>query len=244
MIAYRRADVADLNHRAGELLRAAGALGRERLHLPGGAFAAGDHVVIKRNDLRRGIHNGDRARVINVDVRSSALEVDCHGHRVTLDADFLFGETVSGEPTLLHGYAITGHVAQGLTVDRAYVLADSGVSGEWAYTAMSRGREHNALYFAADRHTARDEFAPRDAHERAPLDRLVAALGSSEASTLAIDAGRPAADTFRRDICAAEHGTVRPEPLERTIEKTRRALEAAQARRAERRHQRSLGRDL
>lgn len=183
--------------------------------------------MIKRNDLHRGIHNGDRARVLNVDRRSSALDLDCQGHRVTLDADFLLGETVRGEPTLLHGYAITGHVAQGLTVDRAYVLADSGVSGEWAYTAMSRGREHNALYFAADHHAARDEFAPRDAHERTPLERLAAALGSSEASTLAIDAGTPAADT-----------------LEQTIEKTRRSLEAAQARRAERRHERSLGRDL
>jgi excisionase family DNA binding protein len=49
MIAHRRSDVADLNHRAGELLRDAGALGQERLHLPGGAFAAGDRVVIKRN---------------------------------------------------------------------------------------------------------------------------------------------------------------------------------------------------
>ena len=154
------------------------------------------------------------------------------------------GRTAASAAKPCTAYAITGHVAQGLTVDRAYVLADSGVSGEWAYTAMSRGREHNALYFAADHHAARDEFAPRDAHERTPLERLAAALGSSEASTLAIDAGTPAADTLGPDVCAAERGTVRPEPLERTIEKTRRSLEAAQARRAKRRHERGLGREL
>jgi ATP-dependent exoDNAse (exonuclease V) alpha subunit len=48
-----------------------------------------------------------------------------------LDAPFLLGETAHGEPRLLHGYAITAHVAQGSTVDRAYVLADEGLSREW-----------------------------------------------------------------------------------------------------------------
>jgi hypothetical protein len=166
MIARRRGDVADLNRRARVQLQDAGVLGREQLHLPGGAFAPGDVVVVKRNNVRLGVHNGDRARVVGVDRRRAALELDCHGRRVELDADFLLAETERGEPTMLHGYAITGHIAQGLTVDRAYVLADSGLSGEWAYTAMSRGRSHNALYFAGDRHEAREEFAPPDTDTR------------------------------------------------------------------------------
>jgi conjugative relaxase-like TrwC/TraI family protein len=205
MIAHRRADVADLNRRARDCLQREGALGREHLRLPGGRIAAGDHVVVKTNDLRRGIHNGDRARVVAIDRRHQALELDCHGRLVTLDADFLHGETARGEPTLLHGYAITGHVAQGMTVDRAYVLADPGLTGEWAYTAMSRGRQHNAIYFAADRDDTRGEFAPRGLQEHTPLERLTTALASSEASTLAIDTGTPAAPDLRREIQAARN---------------------------------------
>ena len=128
MIAHRRADVADLNHRARNELQRAGALGREQLHLPGGTFAAGDRVVVKTNDLHLGIHNGDRARITRVDRHRQALELDSHGRRVSVDADFLHGATARGEPTLLHGYAITGHVAQGATVDRSFVLAGQGIS--------------------------------------------------------------------------------------------------------------------
>jgi hypothetical protein len=36
-----------------------------------------------------------------VDRRHQALELDCHGRRITLDAGFLHGETARGEPTLL-----------------------------------------------------------------------------------------------------------------------------------------------
>ena len=49
MIARRRADVAELNLRARQLLRQVGELGPEEIALPGGDFAVGDQVVIKRN---------------------------------------------------------------------------------------------------------------------------------------------------------------------------------------------------
>ena len=87
MLAQRRDDVADLNARARELMRAAGALGDRELRLPGGRFAAGDHVIVKRNDLQRGIANGERGRVIAVDPDARRLTLDCHGERVTLDAE-------------------------------------------------------------------------------------------------------------------------------------------------------------
>jgi hypothetical protein len=85
---------------------------------------------------------------------------------------------------------------------------------------MSRGRTHNALYFAADHDDARAEFAPHDHDARSPLERLSSALRSSDASVLAIDTGKPTPDA-----AAA----------------TWRALEVAEARRAERRPERDLG---
>ncbi len=183
MLAQRRDDVADLNARARERMRAAGALGDRELRLPGGRFAAGDHVIVKRNDLQRGIANGERGRVVAVDPDVRRLTLDCHGERVTLDADYLDDRTVHGDPTLLHGYASTIHVAQGLTVDHAFVLAGPGLNRESGYTALSRGRHTNRLYAARDPDTTRAEFAPIDPHRVDPIARLTAQLGTSSANT-------------------------------------------------------------
>jgi hypothetical protein len=52
-----------------------------------------------------------------------------------------------------HGYAATIHKAQGMTVDRAHVLATPGMDSHSAYVAMSRHRDGLALHFG------RDDFA-------------------------------------------------------------------------------------
>ena len=197
MIAHRRDDVADLNARARERMRAAGRLGGDELVLPGGGFSVGDHVVVKRNSLHRGVSNGDRGRVAGIDAAAGTLTLDCRGGKVMLDAAFLQDPPEQGEPTLLHGYAITAHVAQGLTVDHAFVLADEGISRELAYTALSRGRHTNRLYVARGSEAAREEFAPADRHGGDVLERLGAALSRSSASSMAIDSGDDAMAALR-----------------------------------------------
>ena len=54
--------------------------------------------------------------------------------------------TAHGDPVVAHGYAFTGHVAQGLTVRESFVLATDELYREWAYTALSRARDANRLY--------------------------------------------------------------------------------------------------
>ncbi len=161
------------------------------LELPGGRFAVGDRVVVKRNDRRRGVDNGDRGRVLAVDREQGSLLLQVGDRQVVLDHEFLAGTTSDGEPTLLHGYAITGHVAQGLTVDRSFVLADEGISREWGYVALSRGRESNRLYLCSQPDQARAEFAPTATEPADPIARLTARLQTSSAQVLAIDAGQP-----------------------------------------------------
>ncbi len=75
---------------------------------------------------------------------------------------------------------MTGHVAQGATVDRAFVLASEGMSREWAYVALSRGRLSNRLYVAAQPDDERAEFAPVAPELRDPIERLAAALRDSD----------------------------------------------------------------
>ena len=62
MIAQRRIDVDDLNGRAHALMSAAGELGAEEVSVGGAVFAAGDRVLIRRNDTALGVVNGDRSR--------------------------------------------------------------------------------------------------------------------------------------------------------------------------------------
>ncbi len=54
MIAARRDDVADLNSRARELLRAEGRLSHDELTVGGRGFAVGDRVIGTNNDRRAG----------------------------------------------------------------------------------------------------------------------------------------------------------------------------------------------
>jgi hypothetical protein len=222
MIAQRRDEVADLNARARARMRAAGLLGERELRLPGGRFAVGDHVVVKRNDLQRGIHNGERARVIAVDPNARQLALDCRGERITLDADYLDDRTAHGDPTLLPGYAITVHVAQGLTVDHAFVLAGDGLNRELAYTALSRGRHSNHLYLARDHDSYREEFAPADPHRGDPLARLTAALATSSATALAIDHGGTTPELRLADrLAAAKHAHAQAVARRQALEATR-----------------------
>jgi conjugative relaxase-like TrwC/TraI family protein len=221
MIARRRVDVAELNALARERMRAAGALDGRELLLPGGEFAVDDRVVVKRNDLGRGVHNGDRGRVVAIDPAAITLTLAFGDRHVRLDRDFLLGVAADGEPTVLHGYAITGHVAQGLTVDHAFVLAADGMSREWAYVALSRGRESNQLYLAELSYDVREEFAPANPDPRDPIERLAASLRGSEAQVLAIDSGSPA---------AAAAAALRREEAERGLDEAMRARQALESR--------------
>jgi conjugative relaxase-like TrwC/TraI family protein len=203
MIARLRADVADLNERVRAELRARGVVSGPEVELTAGSFGVGDRVVVKQNDFRLGVSNGQRGRVIEADPEAVALVVDVDGRRAPLDREFLNGTTRDGDPTLLHGYAITGHVAQGLTVDHSLVLASGGIGNEWAYVALSRGRESNRLYVAEREDDGRAEFAPVDQAGAGAMERLRRSLEASQAQILAIDSGTPASRERENELATA-----------------------------------------
>jgi Ti-type conjugative transfer relaxase TraA len=142
MIALRRDDVDELNHRARAKMLAAGQLTGPTLVTPDGVeLQAGDRIVCLRNDRRLGVVNGTRATITGIDVTRRSLEaVDDRGVQLLLPAGYLDARHVT------HGYAITGHKAQGLTCDHTYTLGTETLYREWGYVAMSRGRITNQLY--------------------------------------------------------------------------------------------------
>jgi hypothetical protein len=185
MIAFRRADVRELNARARALMLQDGRLGSQSLTVAHADFAAGDRIVLRRNDRRRAVANGDRGTVLAVDAARHTLDVAIGTRRVTLDSSYLAAR--GGRSPIMHGYAVTGHVAQGMTVDRALVLGTDALFQEWGYVAMSRGRMLNRFYAVAST-PERDEFAPADGRHD-PIADITAALARSRAELMASDVG-------------------------------------------------------
>ena len=68
------------------------------------------------------------------------------------------------------GYAITRYGAQGMSVDRAFVVMTDGLTKEDAYVALTRAREATELHAVAREPIERAEFAP-EAEERAVESR-------------------------------------------------------------------------
>ncbi len=142
MIALRRHDVDDLNQRARAKMLAAGRLTGPALTTSEGTeLQAGDRIVCLRNHRKLGVVNGTRATITRIQTSDRAVDaVDDRGVRRRLPADYLDAGHVK------HGYAITGHKAQGLTCDHTYTLGTETLYREWGYVAMSRGRLSNQLY--------------------------------------------------------------------------------------------------
>lgn len=182
MIAARRSDVADLNARARSLMRAAELLAETEVEIAGQNFAVGDRVMALKNTRRLGVINGTRGTVEAIDTERRELTIRKeNGQEVTLPASYL------DEGYLTHAYAITGHKAQGMTTQKAFVLGDQTLYREWAYVAMSRGRENNSLYVVAGIDPERDATGGQVERVADPTKQLIRAVGRSRAKDLALD---------------------------------------------------------
>jgi conjugative relaxase-like TrwC/TraI family protein len=168
MIAKRNADVRELNVKAREALKAEGRLRGEEIEVAGQRFAKGDQVITRVNDHRAQIYNRERWEVVEVDPRAHAVVlagIDT-ARRVGVDAGYLRSVNPrDGGPALEHGYAATTYQAQGATVDRAYVMADSSMTRQEFYVAASRSREETYFYATPEVNLAREEIAPASQRE-------------------------------------------------------------------------------
>jgi conjugative relaxase-like TrwC/TraI family protein len=186
MIALRRADVAELNQRARAYMATTGQLGQQAVVVHGQPIAVGDQVVALHNHTGLGVTNGTQGVVTNVDAEARTITIRERGGReIDLPAHYLDGTTRSGGPTLDYGYALTGHKAQGITVDDALVLGSDALYREWGYVAMSRGRSANRLYLVAGEPEIEDPLRRPDG--RRPVERVTNALATSRAQTSATD---------------------------------------------------------
>jgi ATP-dependent exoDNAse (exonuclease V) alpha subunit len=185
LIGYDNTTVTELNQRARTHLTASNRLNGPTLEAGERTFQAGDRILFtcRRNQTRLGVLNGDLATVTNVHPEQGTLTVRLDRDPETRNLPVWYLD----QGHVDYGYALTGHKAQGVTTDRTFVIVDGTTDREWAYVAMSRGRQANTLYLTnpepADEQCT--HLTHQDRHDA--LDRLTAALNHSRARTAAID---------------------------------------------------------
>ena len=147
ILTHTNDEVRGLNEAARGKMRASGELGGDvsvKAERGERAFASGDRIMFLRNERELGVKNGTLGMVEQVTPQRMAVRTD-DGRSVAFDTkDYAHID---------HGYAATIHKAQGMTVDRAHVLATPGMDSHCAYVALSRHRD------GVDLHYGRDEFA-------------------------------------------------------------------------------------
>jgi hypothetical protein len=187
LIAHNNDTVTELNQKARTHLAASNRLHGPTLETADRVFQAGDRILCHKNQSRLGVLNGDLATITSIDQQRNSLTV-------RLDRD---PEPRELPDWYLHqghvdyGYALTGHKAQGVTTDRTFVIVDGTTNREWAYVAMSRGRQTNTLYLTTQ--DPADEQCTHLTHQgqQDPLDELTVALSHSSAQVAAIDHAQP-----------------------------------------------------
>jgi Ti-type conjugative transfer relaxase TraA len=144
ILTHTNDEVRALNEAARERLRARHELGEDvSVSAERGtrSFASGDRIMFLRNERELGVKNGTLGTVEEVTPQRMSVRTD-DGRSLAFDLkDYAHVD---------HGYAATIHKAQGMTVDRAHVLATPGMDSHGAYVALSRHRDGVALHYGHD----------------------------------------------------------------------------------------------
>ena len=150
IMAYSKADTAKLNEEARALMKQDGIVAKEEYLLTihkededdfgdkivtkeEKHFAKGDRILFLRNDNGLGVKNGTLGTI---------LEIDRNNIKAKLDAtDTIVSFAPRLYPYFDQGWAANIHKSQGVTVDRAFLLATHETFRNLAYVGMTRHRE-------------------------------------------------------------------------------------------------------
>lgn len=151
ILAYTREETRQLNTLAREQLAKEGELGvSQPIDTERGQrlFAAGDRLYFLKNDRGLGVMNGTLGTVERVSPHQLTVRLDgdsplqAKPRTVVVD--------VAAYPYLEHGYAATIHKAQGVTVDRSYLLASPYLDRHATYVAMTRHRQSADVFWSRE----------------------------------------------------------------------------------------------
>ncbi|KKI20354.1 Ti-type conjugative transfer relaxase TraA [Sphingomonas sp. Ag1] len=200
ILTHTNAEVRELNQEARQRVRASGGLGEDvGVTVDRGArdFAAGDRIMFLRNERSLGVKNGTLGTLERIEGGHMAVRLD-GGGRAAFD--------LKDYAAVDHGYAATFHKSQGVTVDRAHLLATPGMDRHSAYVGMSRHRDGVQLHYG------RDDFAD--------LAKLARTLSRDRAKDMAGDYAVPSDEDRARSF--AERREIRwPERAREIVHQVR-----------------------
>lgn len=173
ILAYTRAEVQVLNEEVRNLRKVQGELGKEASFMTVRGekpFAENDRVYFLKNDRDLGVMNGSLGTIAEISKGELLVWLDKGEKKPRLIA-----VNVGLYNHLDHGYAATLYKAQGVTVDRSYLLGSKYFDAHSAYVGMSRHRESVDLFWS------REEF-PR-------YQSLVNTLSRDRSKDISLDYG-------------------------------------------------------
>jgi Ti-type conjugative transfer relaxase TraA len=180
ILTHTNAEVRELNQEARELVRTSGGLGEDvdvTVDRGRRKFAVGDRIMFLRNERSLGVKNGTLGTLERIEGGHMAVRLD-GGGRAAFD--------LKDYAAVDHGYAATFHKSQGVTVDRAHLLATPGMDRHSAYVGMSRHRDGVQLHYG------RDDFAD--------LAKLARVLSRDRAKDMAGDYAVPSDEDRAREF--------------------------------------------
>ena len=161
ILAHTRDDVRMLNEMARDALKRGGQLdGEIAIDTVRGRrlMAAGERIIFLKNDRDLNVKNGTLATIERLDPRRIEARLD-DGRSVGFD--------LKAYAEIDHGYATTIHKTQGITVDRAHVLATPGLDAHATYVALSRHRQDVQLHYGREDFDSPERLARVLGRERA-----------------------------------------------------------------------------
>lgn len=117
-------------------------------------FAVGDQILFCKNQRRLGITNGDVGILKKIQINQDGhwqFQVEREDSKL-VEFSLTNDENIKSAYTAIdHAYAFSVHKAQGMTVDKAFVLSsDAMMDQEWSYVAASRAKEQTHFYCSAE----------------------------------------------------------------------------------------------
>jgi len=140
ILAGTNAETRKLNEMAQEVRKEAGMLGHLRVKVKDQTLHTGDRVLFTQNASIYGVRNGDLGTIRLLEPFTSNIMVKLDsGKRVYIPLNDYDDVTL--------GYAVTTHKGQGITVDRAFVLAGGNMADlHLSYVQASRARGDTRFY--------------------------------------------------------------------------------------------------
>lgn len=189
IMAYTRADVKELNSLAREIKEKDGELGESitfEMNSGQRQFAKGDRVYFLRRDNSLGVINGTLGTIegINADKRQIKIKLDENDlnneqRQIVVNTEHY--------KHLDHGYAATVHKAQGVTVDRSYLLSSKHYDAHSSYVGMSRHKKSCDVFYSSEQFKNEQE--------------LYSTLSRNRIKDVTLDYTKPAKDyAVRREI--------------------------------------------